>query len=441
MRVQLKKSVAGRRLPVAGKSDGQQATGNRQLRDVLHTAALALILAPAAAQAQTAASSSSNQIDVTSLMYGEQGRTRVVEPVVRFAHLMADGQSISAQFAVDVITGASPTGALPSGVVQTRTSASGRSITSAAGAIPTAPFHDRRYALEGEWQKPWTRFVTSTLGGHFSREKDYQSIGADAKISTDVMRRLVTLTIGGGISRDQVFPVGGTPAGLSTGAIVSRARNAKDVSNITLGVSRILTRRWMVAVNGTRTMESGYLTEPYKMVSIMNAVTGAPVGELTDKRPSTRDRSSLLFSSVYHLANDVLYSSYRYYWDTWDVRSHTIDLKYRHPLGDEASYIEPLLRFYTQSAARFYTVGLTQGTPLPDFATSDYRLGKLSTITVGATYGFNFFDTPGSWTLRGQYIRQAGDSSPPNAIGIQRRFNLDPPVNIYAFVVGYSFGY
>jgi hypothetical protein len=441
MRVQLRKKVVGDRLSVVSGADRHPTTENRQLvRDVLHTAALALILAPVAAQAQTA-STPANQIDVTSLMYGEQGRTRVVEPVVRFAHLMPDGQSFTAQLTFDVITGASPTGALPSGVVQTRTSASGRTITSAAGALPTQPFYDRRTALEGEWQKPWTRFVTSTLGGHVSKEKDYSSIGADARVSTDVMRRLVTLTIGGGVSRDEVFPVGGTPAGLSTGAIISTAHNRKNVNNILLGVSRILTRRWMVAVNGTRTMENGYLTEPYKLVSLMNPITGAPVGDLTDKRPSTRDRSSLLFSSVYHFTDDVLYSSYRYYWDSWAVRSHTIDVKYRHVLEGETNYIEPLLRFYTQSAARFYTIGLTQGAPLPDFATSDYRLGKLSTVTAGATYGFTLFDLPGSWTVRAQYIRQAGDSSPPNAIGIQRRFDLDPPVNIYAFVVGYSFGY
>lgn len=410
----------------------------KPLRDVLHTAALALMLVPAAAQAQSA--DSTDRIDVTSLLYGEQNRTQVVEPVVRFSHFLPDGQSFSAQLGIDVITGASPTGALPSGTVQTRTSASGRVITSPAGQIPTAPFHDRRIALDGEWQKPWGRFVTSTLGGHFSREKDYQSQGVNGKISTDLMHRLLTLTIGGGVSRDSVFPVGGTPGGLTTGAILSTAKNAKNVSNLLLGASRVLSRRWMVSVNGTRTYENGYLTEPYKMISVMNPVTGAPVLALTDKRPSTRDRSSVLLSSVYHLTDDIFYTSYRYYWDSWSVRSHTIDLKYRHQI-DDSSYLEPLIRLYTQSAASFYTAGLIQNQPLPDFATSDYRLGALRTITFGGTYGFRFEDAPGDWTVRAQLIRQAGNSSPPGVIGMQRRFDLSPPINIYAVVVGYSFGY
>lgn len=410
-----------------------------QLRDVLHTAALALLLVPTAAKAD---SDSTDHIDVTSLLYSEQSRTQVIEPIVRFAHLMPDGQSISAQLGIDVITGASPSGALPSGVVQTRTSASGRVITSPPGQIPTAPFRDRRISLEGQWKKPLGRFVTPTLGGHFSREKDYQSLGVNGQLSTELMQRLLTVSIGGGISHDSVFPVGGTPAGLSDGTIISRASNQKNVSNVLFGVSRILTRRWMVSVNGTRTFESGYLTEPYKLISLMNPATGTPVGDLTDKRPSTRDRSSLLFSSVYHLTDDVLYTSYRYYWDTWSVHSHTLDLKYRHELdAGMGMYVEPLVRYYTQSAASFYTIGLVQGRPLPDFATSDYRLGHLQTITLGATFGYRPEDGPGDWTLRGEYIRQAGDSSPPNAIGIQRRFDLSPPINIFAIAVGYSFDY
>jgi Protein of unknown function (DUF3570) len=242
------------------------------------------------------------------------------------------------------------------------------------------------------------------------------------------------------VSHDSVFPVGGTPEPLSDGTIVSTASNSKNVTNALLGVSRVLTRRWLVAVNGTETYERGYLTEPYKLISIMGHVNGSPVGELTDSRPSTRNRTSLLFSSVYHLTDDVAYTSYRYYRDTWGVRSHTLDLKYRHDLGDQA-YIEPLLRYYQQTAASFFTIGIPEGASIPDFATSDYRLGALRTITVGATYGFHPEFVAGEITMRGQYVRQHGNSSPASAVGIQRNFDLSPPVNIVAFVLGYSFDY
>lgn len=414
----------------------QLEKGKPVLRDVLHTAALTLLLVPATAKAQE----TTDQVDVTSLLYTEQSRTSVFEPIVRYSHLLGNGQSISAQLGIDVITGASPTGQLPSGVVQTRTSASGRVITSSAGALPVAPFKDRRVGLDADWTKPWGRFVTSTIGGHFSREKDYQSLGFNGKMSADVWHKLITITVGGGLNHDSVFPVGGTPIGLSNNIIISHAANSKQVANVLLGASRILSRRWMVAFDVARTMESGYLTEPYKMISLMDPITGAPVGALTDNRPSTRQRTSLLFSSVYHFTDDVLYSNYRYYWDSWNVRSNTLELQYRHQISDGV-YLQPLVRYYQQTAASFYTIGLVEGQPLPTYATADYRLGDLHTITLGATFGYRPEDGPGEWTARAQYMLQAGNSSPPNAIGMQRRFDLSPPISIFAFVVGYSFNY
>jgi hypothetical protein len=356
-------------------------------------------------------------------------------------HLFSDSSSVSGLVTIDVITGASPSGALPSGKAQTVTSASGRTRTVTAGQIPTFNFQDHRGAVDGEWVKKVGSLLTSTLGGHASREKDYQSLGVSGKLSGEFNQRLTTLSIGGSYDDDSVFPVGGTPAGLSTGATVSHASNAKRVSTLVAGVSQILTRRWMLALDATHTGESGYLTEPYKVVSLMDPVTGYPVGQLTDNRPSTRTRDALLLSSVYHLSSDVLYSSYRYYWDSWNVRSHTVDLRYRHDTsGDEDDWwLEPHVRLYRQTAASFFTAGLVAGQPVPQFATADYRLGNLSTLTLGFTVGFHPSDEADEWTVRAELIRLAGDGSPPGVVGVQRSFDLAPPVNTFTLVLGYSF--
>src|SRR5215471_17833061 len=86
------------------------------LRDKLARAALALILLELPAAAHADNSGPSTQMDVTSLIYNEQNRANVFEPVVRVTRLFPDGQSLSAQFGLDVITGASPTGELPKGI-------------------------------------------------------------------------------------------------------------------------------------------------------------------------------------------------------------------------------------------------------------------------------------------------------------------------------------
>ena len=408
----------------------------RSVRGKLKAAACMLLASGVPGMARAQDQGTTSQVDVTGLLYGEASRVSVVEPTARFTRLFPNGQSFYGQFAVDAITGASPTGALPSGQTQTVTSASGTVTTRTASEIPMTNFKDTRVALDGGWVKPFKSF-TSTLGGHFSLEKDYQSIGANGKLAIDFQHHLYTLTLGAGYNQDEVFPVGGTPAGLSDpGVILSTGKNSKRVATVLVGLSRVFTRRWMMALNASRTQEQGYLTEPYKLLSVVEADSGLPTGELTDKRPSSRNRNSLLVNSVYHLTEDILYTSYRYYWDDWRVRSHTFDLRYRHELGSDM-FLEPHLRWYDQSASSFFRFGLIDGEPLPDYATSDYRLGPLTTATVGATFGFMLPASPAEWTVRVEYIGQFSDHHPKDAVGVQRQYDLYPTINTASLVVGY----
>jgi Protein of unknown function (DUF3570) len=406
------------------------------VRGKLKAAACMLLASGVPAMARAADSPPATQLDVTGLLYGEASRVSVVEPMARITRLYSDGQILYAQFGVDVITGASPSGALPSGQTQTVTSASGNVTTRTAGQIPLTTFKDTRVALDGGWTRPF-RSVTPTFTGHFSREKDYQSIGAGGKFSFDFMHHLNTLTMGAGYNQDEVFPVGGTSPGLADPSVIlGTGRDSKHVTTGMIGLSHVFTRRWMMALNASRTHEQGYLTEPYKLLSVVDGSTGMPVGELTDKRPSARNRTSVLINSVYHLTEDVFYSSYRYYWDDWDLRSHTLDVRYRHELRND-TFLEPHLRFYTQSSSSFFRSGLIDGAPLPDFATSDYRLGPLTSVTVGATLGFVPPGSPGEWTVRLEYIGQFSDHHPKDAVGVQRQFDLYPTVNTASLVIGY----
>lgn len=407
------------------------------MRERLSSAALALLLVPAAA---AAADSPATQIDYTTLFYGEQGRAQVLEPVVRATRLFGDGQVLSAQLTLDLITGASPSGALPAGTIQTTTSSSGRVVSTAANTIPTTKFEDRRAGLDADWKTQIGKYFSSTAGFHASRERDYQSLGVSGKVSAEMFQRLVTVTAGGGVDFDSVFPVGGTPIGLSDGTEVTHGDNSKRVTSLLFGVSRVMSRRWLVGLDASRTFERGYLTEPYKVISLVNFRTGLPDGQLTDNRPSTRARTSLLVSSVYHFDDDVLYSTYRYYRDTWGVRSNMIESRYRHDLKS-GWYLEPHARFYHQTAADFFTFGLLNGLAPPEFATSDYRLGELTTTTLGLTFAFHAGSGLGLWTVRADYIRQAGGGSPPANLGVASSFDLTPAVNTVSLVAGYSFNF
>lgn len=363
----------------------------------------------------------------------------MVEPVARITRLFDGGRQLSLQVGVDAVTGATPTGGVPTGETQTVTSPSGSVTTSAAEAVPTVAFHDYRGVVDGSFVLPLGAAFTTATGAHFSREKDYMSLGVSERWSFDVLQRLATITVGGSLDRDQVFPVGGTPAGLTDGSvIVSTAHQAKDVNTALVGLSRVLTRRLLVGVTASWTRESGYLTEPYKRLSVVDAASGEPVAALTEKRPDQRQRTDVLVSAVNHLAgDDVAYASFREYWDDWGVRSHTLDLKLHHELPAH-DYVVPHARFYLQDAADFHRWGLVEGEPLPVYASSDLRLGLLRTLTLGCTYGFHIANDPGEATVRGEYLVQWGEGHPADAVGVLRDYDLAPAVGTFTLVAGYT---
>jgi hypothetical protein len=221
-------------------------------------------------------------------------------------------------------------------------------------------------------------------------------------------------------------------------------------------------------VTGSVASEKGYLTEPYKVLSLVDVTTGNVTGQVTEKRPSTRLRSSILANSVYHLSKDILYLSYRYYGDDWDVRSHTADARMRFEMGG-SKYLQPHVRYYAQTAANFYAPALVTDAPLPSYASSDYRLGPLRTATIGLAYGFHVNGLPGRLSVRGEYVRQwlashgggggpgeddDDDDDPPggddDARGDPANATLAtpasfqaviPPLNIASLLFGYSISF
>lgn len=418
------------------------------LRARLGAAACLLVAAgarTAAAQTETSDASPRWQFDGAALLYGEEGRAKVIEPQARITRLFQDGQTLSATLGLDVITGASPTGAVPSGDIQTTTTASGNVSTHVAGEIPTHPFNDFRTGLDLAWTKPFGGWLTTALGTHASIEKDYRSLGGTATVSIAMMHRLTTLTIGGGYNEDRVSPTGGARAPLTDGSVpLGSDSNPKRVRSMTAGVSRILTRRWLVGVNASRSVERGYLTDPYKVISILD-VNDRPVGQLTESRPPSRARDDVLASSVYHLGRDIVYASYRYYWDDWGVTSHTADARYRLALN-ERTYLQPHVRYYFQSRANFFQFGLPEGAPLPAYASSDGRLGDLRTLTLGMGLGLPQ-SGPGELSIRAEYMRQWGGSwSSGNGEefedegegGAPQPVDFDPPYGIASILIGYS---
>ena len=376
--------------------------------------------------------------DTSLLYYGEDNdRVQDLSLGITATRDFLDDRSLTLGLTVDALTGATPSGAITQPFAQTFTRPSGNSAyTVPAGELPLDDtFRDTRVALTANWQQPLGRRYTFNVGASASTEYDYTHAGLNAKLARDFNQRNTTLSAGIAIARDEFDPVGGTPLALSPMLDVGDLGNrggaeSKDVVDVVLGVTQVISRNTVVQLNYSYSNSSGYLSDPYKVLSVVDGTSGEaiprtpPAGVegpshrfLFEGRPEDRVKHSLYGQAKHFINGKVLDVSYRYMTDDWDIDSHTLDLRLRWPLGGKR-YLEPHVRYYTQSEADFYTVSLVDGQPLPAFASNDYRLGNFDGLTAGLKYGWTTRNDH-DLSVRLELYQQRGDIAGDKLIGNQ----------------------
>ena len=385
----------------------------------LGVATCALLQVPAAVHADD----SGWDIDTAVLFYSESDNgISAFEPAIYASKDLGDGQLIDLRLVVDVLTGATPNGAHASSVLQTFTTPSGTGTYFAQpGETPKDDsFKDTRVAAGVDWTLPFNRLQRIKLGLNGSTEYDYQSLGVSATYLQDFNNRNTTFSAGLAFNNDTISPVGGVPTPLSnmraagTGTNRAGADDTKTVTDFILGITQVLSRKTLVQLNYSLGISDGYLTDPYKIVTVVDqnglpatsAFTNGDLPYLYEKRPDSRQINSLYFKVVQSLTRDVINFSYRYFWDDWGITSNSFDLKYRYEIG--RGYLQPQVRYYLQDAADFYVHNLKLGDSLPDNVSSDYRLAKMTTTTLSLKYGYALGDN-NELSVRAGFMNQSVD--------------------------------
>ena len=385
-------------------------------------------------------------VDTTVLYYQENdGRVQATEPVISATRDMGGDRYFNVKLVADVLTGASPNGAAPSDEVQTFTRPSGRDdYIIAPGEIPLDDtFREARGALSAGWVQPWTHDTRINIGGNFSIEHDYASYGANGAIARDFNNKNTTFSAAVALSNDLIFPEGEVPIPLSSmvppGATQPRegSDETKFLTDVLFGVTQVINRRTLMQFNYSLTRSTGYHTDPFKIVSVVDAGTGRPDQYLYEKRPDSRLRNSVFWQTKYHLPRDVVDASYRYFWDDWGINSHTMDVHYRWQFA-ERHYLEPHVRYYKQSAAEFYRSSIVTGEALPGNVSADYRLAEFTGLTLGLKYGITRSNDK-DMSMRVEVYSQTGNAHPDNAIGVQRNYKIYPDLTAYIIQFSYAF--
>lgn len=387
-------------------------------------------------------------LDSALLYYKENAeRVQVIEPVVNLKYDFGDERILGGSFTADTMSGATPNGALPALKPQTFASPSSRSLvphpgekttlyTIAPGNLPDDPhFREQRFAGDLDWSHPLGLDNNVNYGAHLSSEHDFNSAAAHAGLSHDFNGKNTTISTGINEEYDQIHPNGGTPVPGSEYALYEHeGHQSKTVSGALLGVAQVMARNWIADLNYTLDRSHGYLTDPYRILSVLDAL-----GNVTDyryeNRPGSRTRQSLYFVNKVALARAVIDLSYRRGKDNWGINSDTVEAHVRIDLG-RGMYVEPLARWYHQGAADFYDLYLRATAAPFDNMSADPRLAAFVATTVGLKFGATI-GRYGELSLRLEEYDQKPTDQASALPGLQ---GLDLNPNLKATIAELSWG-
>jgi hypothetical protein len=270
--------------------------------------------------------------------------------------------AVKGQFVYDAISGATPTGGPPAlGDPQ----------------VPTAVIEDVRRAgsLEAavaygeEPDGKHGRFVTTPQIA-YSRESDYESIGAALNQTINFNQRNTALNLGLAQNWDRAK------------GFFQAQFQSKETTDFLLGIRQILTPRTVLTANLTLGYARGYLTDPYKGVNFTYSYPISFYDPATvdvnsaELRPDSRFRQ-VVYTSIQHYVDAVrgaAEASYRFHHDDWGIVAHTVEIAWHQKIGrrgrdmDPWVLLSPFFRYHRQSAADFYGLRFAGDPNLPDGA-------------------------------------------------------------------------
>jgi len=315
------------------------------------------------------------EYDITAFRYAESD-DRVSDNSIKFqaSRITEALQALSFGLSYDSLSGAS---------------AGGYVALDGSGSPRLTPIEDTRIAGNISLAQPLSNGLTITGGGSFSTEDDYLHTGFNGALSKELNNKNTVLNLGYAYSGDKIEGVVGnpTPRSYTNSGVGTIGEQDKTVNDIILGVTQVLNKRAIAQLNYSFSNSSGYLNDPYKVVSVVNS-QGIPQRYIYEARPGDRTANGIYGALNYRFDSGVLKPSYRFFSDDWGIQSNTFELKYAFQLTGK-SILEPRFRLYSQSRADFYRGQIGDAEAPSQYLSSDYRLDEFSAITLGIQYRFH----------------------------------------------------
>ena len=224
---------------------------------------------------------------------------------------------------------------------------------------------------------------TYSLGFTNSDENDYQSRTVSFGVSHDMFGDLTTLSFG--------FARGSDVVRRSAGPMLDpNFRREVDRTSYRVGLSQILTKSLITSLNLEVITDEGFLNNPYRSYRFVDPADNTQFALAAEMYPNTRTSNALGFNARYFLPyRAAALVGYRFFTDTWGIRSDTAEIGYIQPIKGRPWTLEAKLRYYTQDHADFYS-DLFDRMNQQNFLARDKELSSFTsrTLSLGASYEF-----------------------------------------------------
>lgn len=224
-----------------------------------------------------------------------------------------------------------------------------------------------------------------SLGFTNSSENDYEANTVYFSVSQEFFGGMSTVTMGYANGWDDVQRVGN-----------ETFSEEADRRNYQLGLSQVMTRNSLLGVDLEVVTDEGFLQNPYRQNRYLDPNDATAFLYQPERYPETRTSTAIATRALYYLPYRAsIRAEYRYFSDTWGIDAHTFELGYVHGLTDRWT-LEGSVRYYTQSAAEFYS-DLFPFENSQTHLARDKELSSLSgtTLATGAVYEWKQTSLPG----------------------------------------------
>jgi nuclear transport factor 2 (NTF2) superfamily protein len=170
-----------------------------------------------------------------------------------------------------------------------------------------------------------------------------------------------------------------------------------------VGLTQILSKNLISAVNFEIVTEEGFLNNPYRVVRYLDPTNPRGFSFEPELYPNTRTTTAIGLRARYFLPyRAAVEGEYRWFTDTWDIDANTVAVSYIHPWGDWT--FTGKFRWHDQTGAHFYR-DIFARSQETNFRGRDKELSPLTSNTISLQAAYEFIRDDGN--VAWGFIRRA----------------------------------